>query len=73
AAASLQLVKQQQRRDPALWSRLIEHNRITQWKSVPAMLDMLLTYTEGFGQHTPASITQVMLSGDRICMDLTER
>ncbi|MFA1029137.1 bactin non-ribosomal peptide synthetase [Pseudomonas syringae pv. helianthi] len=73
AGASLVLVNEQQRRDPALWCRLIDQHRITLWNSVPALLDMLLTYSEGFDLHSPASLRLVMLSGDWIGLDLPER
>ncbi|MCD5992428.1 amino acid adenylation domain-containing protein [Pseudomonas sp. CDFA 602] len=73
AGASLVLVNEQQRRDPALWCRLIDEHRITLWNSVPALLDMLLTYSEGFDLRSPANLRLVMLSGDWIGLDLPER
>ncbi|EFW79655.1 Yersiniabactin non-ribosomal peptide synthetase [Pseudomonas savastanoi pv. glycinea] len=73
AGASLVLVNEQQRRDPALWCRLIDEHGITLWNSVPALLDMLLTYSEGFDLHSPAGLRLVMLSGDWIGLDLPER
>ncbi|AAO56106.1 non-ribosomal peptide synthetase [Pseudomonas syringae group genomosp. 3] len=73
AGASLVLVNDRQRRDPALWCRLIDEHGITLWNSVPALLDMLLTYSEGFDLHSPASLRLVMLSGDWIGLDLPGR
>ncbi|MBX8496839.1 non-ribosomal peptide synthetase [Pseudomonas cichorii] len=73
AGASVVLVNEQQRRDPALWCDLIVKHRITLWNSVPALFDMLLTYSEGFELNSPAHLRVVMLSGDWIGLDLPER
>ncbi|WP_122318354.1 non-ribosomal peptide synthetase [Pseudomonas cichorii] len=73
AGASIVLVNEQQRRDPALWCELIVEHGITLWNSVPALFDMLLTYSEGFELHSPAHLRVVMLSGDWIGLDLPDR
>ncbi|MEE4149491.1 amino acid adenylation domain-containing protein [Pseudomonas viridiflava] len=73
AGGTMVLVNEQQRRDPALWCRLIDEHGITLWNSVPALFDMLLTYSEGFGLHSPASLRRVLLSGDWIGLDLPGR
>ncbi|MCV4275352.1 amino acid adenylation domain-containing protein [Pseudomonas capsici] len=73
SGASIVLVNEQQRRDPALWCELIVKHGITLWNSVPALFDMLLTYSEGFELDSPAHLRVVMLSGDWIGLDLPER
>ncbi|MFJ4142893.1 amino acid adenylation domain-containing protein [Pseudomonas sp. NPDC089734] len=73
AGGSIVLVNEQQRRDPALWCDLIVEHGITLWNSVPALFDMLLTYSEGFELNSPAHLRVVMLSGDWIGLDLPDR
>ncbi|UXM98655.1 AMP-binding protein [Xanthomonas hortorum pv. pelargonii] len=46
AGGALVLVDEAQRRDPAAWCQIIDSHRITVWNSVPALFDMLLTYSE---------------------------
>lgn len=73
AGASIVLVSEQQRRDPSLWCELIKRHQISLWNSVPALFDMLLTYSEGFDLPAPASLRVVMVSGDWIGLDLPGR
>ncbi|MEF9898131.1 MAG: amino acid adenylation domain-containing protein [Pseudomonas sp.] len=73
SGASVVLVDEQQRRDPSLWCALIKQHHITLWNSVPALFDMLLTYSEGFELPAPAALRVVMLSGDWIGLDLPGR
>ncbi|MEI8633572.1 AMP-binding protein [Vibrio sp. PP-XX7] len=73
AGGALVLPQESQRRDPASWCELIHHHQITVWNSVPALFDMLLTYSEGFGLSAPATLRIVMLSGDWIGLDLPTR
>ncbi|MDF0732207.1 amino acid adenylation domain-containing protein [Pseudomonas entomophila] len=73
AGGAMVLVNEQQRRDPALWCELIERHGITLWNSVPALLDMLITYSEGFALNAPGRLRLAMLSGDWIGLDLPAR
>jgi len=73
AGGTLVLLREEQRRDPGVWSELIERHHITIWNSVPALFDMLLTYNEGFELLAPAHLRLVMLSGDWIGLDLPDR
>ena len=73
AGGALVLVDEGQRRDPACWCEVIERHGVTIWNTVPALLDMLLTYAEGFELHAPARLRMVMLSGDWIGLDLPGR
>ncbi|WOP07030.1 amino acid adenylation domain-containing protein [Streptomyces cyaneofuscatus] len=58
-------------RDPATWLQLIRDHRITVWDSVPVLLDMLLTASEG--STPPDSLRLVITGGDWIGTDLPER
>lgn len=73
AGAALVLVDEAQRRDPSVWCDVIERHRVTVWNTVPALLDMLLTYSEGFDLRAPGRLRVAMLSGDWIGLDLPRR
>ncbi|WP_211090202.1 non-ribosomal peptide synthetase [Pseudothauera nasutitermitis] len=73
AGGALVLVDEAQRRDPAAWCGAVERHGVTLWNTVPALLDMLLTYSEGFELRAPAALRVAMLSGDWIGLDLPAR
>jgi yersiniabactin nonribosomal peptide synthetase len=73
AGAAIVLPQESQRRDPDCWCDLIQRYQITIWNSVPALFDMLLTYSEGFQRPAPSTLRVVMLSGDWIGLDLPAR
>lgn len=73
AGGALVLVDENQRRDPDAWCKAIERHGVTLWDTVPALFDMLLTYSEGFELQAPARLRAVMLSGDWIGLDLPAR
>ncbi|HTF72099.1 MAG TPA: amino acid adenylation domain-containing protein [Edaphobacter sp.] len=73
AGGALVLLNEAQRRDPETWCNLIQRHHVTVWNSVPALFDMLLTYSEGFGLSSPSSLRVVMLSGDWIGLSLPSR
>jgi amino acid adenylation domain-containing protein len=60
-------------RDPSHWAKLIVQEQVTVWNSVPALMEMLVEYTEGRSEHLPGSLRLVMLSGDWIPIDLPDR
>lgn len=71
SGASLITIPDKKSKDAEFWFHLIWKYKITKWNSVPALLDMLLIYTELKGEKLP--FDTVMLSGDWIGMDLPER
>ncbi len=73
AGGALVLVDENQRRDPGAWCKAIEQHGVTLWDTVPALFDMLLTYSEGFELQAPSRLRAVMLSGDWIGLDLPAR
>jgi yersiniabactin nonribosomal peptide synthetase len=73
AGGALVLPDDSERRDPSAWCRLIERHHVTLWNSVPALFDMLLTYSEGFSLRAPSALRAAMLSGDWIGLDLPAR
>jgi len=60
-------------RDPALLSKIISDERVTIWNSVPALMEMMVSYAEARGENLPESLRLVMLSGDWIPVNLPGR
>jgi len=61
------------RNDPAHWARLMTEHAVTHWSSVPAQLDMLLSYVESVPDLRFDSLRQVLLSGDWVAPALQPR
>ncbi len=60
-------------REPASLSAILARERVTVWNSVPALMDMMVTYLEGNGGTLPSSLRLVLLSGDWIPVTLPDR
>ena len=60
-----------QSRDPQQWCRLIQEHNVSVWNTVPALMDMLVIYSEDSAQYP--SLQLVMLSGDWIPVSLPDR
>ncbi len=60
-------------RDPAHWSDLVVRHRVTLWNSVPALMQMLVEYTEGRGQRLAKDLRLVFMSGDWIPVALPQQ
>jgi len=58
-------------RDPEHWFSLAVAHGVTLWNSVPALMDMLVTYMPF--QVAPLSLRLVFLSGDWIPLDLPDK
>ncbi|MBJ6765276.1 amino acid adenylation domain-containing protein [Myxococcaceae bacterium JPH2] len=61
------------RRDPAHWVELMARHGVTVWSTVPAMMEMLLTYLEGGNVRLGCPLRLVMLGGDWIPVTLPAR
>lgn len=59
--------------NPEYWYDLVNRNAITVWNSVPAFMEMLVEYVEGKQCEFPSSLKYIMLSGDKIPMNLPRR
>ncbi|MEV6961719.1 amino acid adenylation domain-containing protein [Streptomyces sp. NPDC051207] len=68
---ALVLVDETDRRDAHRWLALCERHAVTVWNSVPALMDMLLTASDG--ARLPAPLRLALLSGDWIGLDLPGR
>ncbi|EAU62130.1 amino acid adenylation domain protein, partial [Stigmatella aurantiaca DW4/3-1] len=60
-------------RDPGRWQVLLEKTGVTIWNSVPALMDMLVEFSEGSGLRLPDSLRLVLMSGDWIPVTLPGR
>jgi amino acid adenylation domain-containing protein len=52
------------RNDPAKWRELISTHRVTIWNTVPALMQMLVTYLEGQTENRVENLRLTLLSGD---------
>ncbi|WP_306327423.1 non-ribosomal peptide synthetase [Streptomyces venezuelae] len=68
---ALVLVDEEDRRDAHRWRALCERHAVTVWNSVPALMDMLLTASDG--SPLPETLRLALLSGDWIGLDLPGR
>jgi len=60
-------------REPARLSALLQREQVTVWNSVPALMEMMVSYLEGCGETLPPSLRLVLLSGDWIPVSLPDR
>ncbi|MDH6351182.1 non-ribosomal peptide synthetase [Brevibacillus sp. 1238] len=59
--------------DPSHWVELILAHEVTVWDSVPAMMQMLVTYLEGTPEVCLSKLRLAMLSGDWIPLSLPDQ
>lgn len=70
AGGTLILPAEDDRKDPAIWLKDVEHHGITIWNSVPALMKMFCDYVALEESNNRTSIRLVMLSGDWIPLQL---
>ncbi|WP_039912233.1 non-ribosomal peptide synthetase [Cellvibrio mixtus] len=71
---SLVIVAEKHKRDPEYWIALARQFQITVWNSVPALLDMLVSYLENFYQNdSRLPFRNIWMSGDTILPSLPDR
>lgn len=73
SGATLILPDENGLKDPAHWYDLLIKFNVTIWNSVPALIGMLLEYTERFNHELPKNIRLALLSGDWIPLNLPKR
>lgn len=73
SGATLILPDENGLKDPAHWYDLLIKFNVTIWNSVPALIGMLLEYTEKFNYELPKNIRLALLSGDWIPLNLPKR
>ncbi|MBW4676163.1 MAG: amino acid adenylation domain-containing protein [Desmonostoc geniculatum HA4340-LM1] len=57
-------------KEPAHWLKLIQQHQVTVWNSVPTLMQMLVEYAASQCDELPNSLRLVLLSGDRIPLNL---
>lgn len=60
-------------REPGHWLELIVRECVTIWNSVPALMSMLLAYSDGVTSVKLNSLRQIILGGDWIPLDVFKR
>ena len=60
-------------KDPAHWLNLMKEENVTIWNSVPALMEMFVKYASERTEVVSQSLRLVLLSGDWIPLDLSEK
>jgi pyochelin synthetase len=60
-------------KDPSHWAELIAREQVTLWNSVPAMMEMLVDYTENHSVALPSSLRLAIMGGDWLPVSLPNR
>lgn len=60
-------------KEPAHWLKLMRRHRVTLWDTVPALMQMLIDYTEALPEEETQYLRLVMMSGDWIPTSLPDR
>lgn len=68
---ALVLIREEERKEAALWLHLVEKHKVTVWNSVPALFDMLLLSSSS--ENDLSSLRLVLVSGDWVGLDLKDR
>ncbi|KGS05275.1 non-ribosomal peptide synthetase [Burkholderia sp. ABCPW 111] len=73
AGAAVVLAPESSNVEPHVWLDLMERERATVWESVPAVMELLLLECRNSRRKLPPSLKLVMLSGDRVPVNLPAR
>ncbi|MCA9540322.1 MAG: amino acid adenylation domain-containing protein, partial [Myxococcales bacterium] len=60
-------------RDPAHWAALMRQHGVTIWNTVPALMEMLVTWAERADREALRGLRVILLSGDWIPVSLPDR
>ncbi|MDO6544752.1 non-ribosomal peptide synthetase [Photobacterium sanguinicancri] len=70
---SLVYPEQSERKEAKAWLSIIHEYQVTVWNSVPALFEMLLIAAENDLRQLPKSLSNVLVSGDWVGLDLQPR
>lgn len=73
AGGTIILLPPAARREPALWASLMETEGVTIWNSVPALMNLFMSFIETNPVANRHSLRVVMLSGDWVPVQLPDR
>lgn len=60
------LPDEEEQKDPFAWHRLLQKESVSIWNTVPALMEMLVSYVHGKGQVLPPLLRLILMSGDWI-------
>ncbi|MDF2987330.1 MAG: tycC, partial [Eubacterium sp.] len=61
------------KKDPKHWSDIMMRENVTFWNTVPAMMEMLITFVQGREGLVPSSFRQVILGGDWVPLYIPDK
>lgn len=73
AGGTIVLPEAERASDPAHWAELVQREQVTIWNSVPALMEMLVTYVADLPALHPGSLRLILMSGDWIPISLPAR
>lgn len=73
AGGTVVLPEAERANDPAHWAELVEREQVTIWNTVPALMEMFVTYVAGLPHLHPSSLRVILMSGDWIPITLPGR
>jgi amino acid adenylation domain-containing protein len=73
AGGTIILPEAERASDPAHWAELVLRERVTIWNSVPALMEMFVTYVTDLPELHPSSLRAILMSGDWIPVSLPGR
>ena len=66
AGGTIVLPDEEEQKDPFAWYNLLQRESVTVWNTVPALMEMLVSYIHGKGERLPSSLRLILMSGDWI-------
>ncbi|ACC85410.1 non-ribosomal peptide synthetase [Nostoc punctiforme] len=73
AGGTLVIPEAERTKDPAHWVELMKQHKVTLWNSVPTFMQMLVEYLSAGLEKVPASLGLILMSGDRIPVNLPQQ
>lgn len=73
AGAAIVIPEAAKQKDPEHWAELVHRHGVTVWNSAPALLEMLVDYTEAHPERHPKTLKVTILGGDWVPVTLPGR
>lgn len=73
AGAAIVIPEAAKQKDPEHWAELVHRHGVTVWNSAPALLEMLVDYTETHPERHPKTLKVTILGGDWVPVTLPGR
>lgn len=72
AGGALVFPPEERRQEPSVWADLIKQHKVTIWNTVPALMDIYVSYMQKIAHLTDYSLQWVLMSGDWINLSLPD-